>query len=617
VAGLVAAGFQVSIRLVLRILLGTVAMLLILALAAVLVVHSIDWKPRLERYASEALGRRVTVGGFAIGWSRPLALDLTDVGIANADWGSAPDMLGIARLSARLDLAPLLQTRLRFQRLALDGVELLLERNADGAANWRFDKAGARGGSFVLVPHSRGEFPTLLEAELQDAHLTYRRPSARELRLDIATLAIAAPDESGAAHLELTGAYDGKRASLVADTDGFTTLRDATVPFATNITLSSGASRLAFAGSMMKPLDFDGVAGRLSIAADQTGDLLAFFGAKLALAAGLDGEGDFSREGERWQLQSARGRLAGNAYEGELLLNEAPRGQPDDLGLSLRFADLDLRPLVGDVGNGPVDITLDPHPGANLTLDLAARRVLYGKMAFADVRLRAGSAPARITVEELAMGLLGGRFTAAGKAETAGRGTALSLQLALDGAQAGEIARLFGGAPDDIAGPVAARASVQATGATLDGALRQNTGPIIISMRKGRIARALIEHASTDLLSLFRKGLGSLPISCALASVELRNGRFAVNPLLLRTADTAVRATGLVDALRRALDLEISARGGTSLLALNVPVRIAGRFDRLTVQPAIGSGAGATGRGPRQHLSPEMADFLKRNACRG
>lgn len=601
----------------LRILLGTVAVLLLLASAAVLVALSIDWRPRIERSASESLGRRVTVGGLAIAWSSPLTFDLTDVAIANADWGSAPDMLRIARLSARLDLAPLLHTRLRFRRLALDGAELLLERNADGAANWRFDKAGARSGSFVLVPHNRGEFPTLLEAALQDGHLIYRRPNARELRLDFATLAIAAPGESGAAHLELTGAYDGKPASLVADTDGFTTLRDETVPFGTKFTLSSGASRLTFAGSMMKPLDFDGVTGRLSIAADRAGDLLAFFGTKLALAAGLDGEGDFSHEGERWQLQSARGKLAGNGYEGAISLNEAPRGQPDDLSLSLRFADLDLRPLVGDVGKGPVDITLDPHPGANLALDLAARRVLHGKMVFGDVRLRARSAPARVTVDELAMGLLGGRLTLAGKAETAGRGTALSLRLALDGAQASEIARLVGGAPEDIAGPVAARASVQATGATLEAALRQNTGPIIISMRTGRIARSLIEHASTDLLSLFRKGVGSLPISCALASLELRDGRFAVDPLLLRTADTAVRATGLVDALRRALDLEISARGGTSLLALNVPVRISGSFDHVTVQPAIGSGAGVGGRGPSLRLTPEMADFLKRNACPG
>jgi AsmA family protein len=121
--------FRIGVRTLLFALLGIV---IVLAATAAVLLARLDWRTRLESYASHALDRRLAIAGLRIGWENPLAVELSGVRLANAGWGSIPDMLSVERLSATIDLPSLLRGVLRFENLRLEKPLLLLERDASG-----------------------------------------------------------------------------------------------------------------------------------------------------------------------------------------------------------------------------------------------------------------------------------------------------------------------------------------------------------------------------------------------------------------------------------------------------------------------------------------------------
>jgi len=121
------------------ILLGSFgAALLFGAGALALLWLTLDLRPLVERTASASLDRRVTIGSLRIGWGTTLTVALRDLRIANADWGSVPDMVRISALSAEIDVWALFRGVLRFDKLDLEAPRVILERSGDGAVNWRF-----------------------------------------------------------------------------------------------------------------------------------------------------------------------------------------------------------------------------------------------------------------------------------------------------------------------------------------------------------------------------------------------------------------------------------------------------------------------------------------------
>jgi hypothetical protein len=112
-----------------------------------------------------------------------------------------------------------------------------------------------------------------------------------------------------------------------------------------------------------------------------------------------------------------------------------------------------------------------------------------------------------------------------------------------------------------------------------------------------------------------------VPVACLLGVVALQNGIATVAPLRLRTPDTILVGGGQANLATNQLDLTIKAEGGSnSIFALQVPLRISGRFDRLSVSPTIGSSAAWLDAASRDaatlRLAPALAQLADRNACR-
>ena len=569
--------------------IGAVLVLLLLAAGGfALWLSRADLKPIVEREASEALGRRVTMASFAVRWGNPLGIDFADLSIANASWGSEPEMVRIGAFSALLDLAPLLHGVLRYERLRISDAIIVLERDPKGVGNWKFG-GGADAGGLGLVPKNRTQFPTLIDFIGDRGLITYRTRSGNILRIALDRMAISSPSDATPALLVARGSYNDVAARLDATTDSYAALRDDSRPFGTRFTLVGNDTDIAFDGTFQEPLDFEGARGRLSIEARTLNDILGAMGAKAKADLPLSIAGTLKRDGDHWSLEAAKGQVLHSDFSGNLALLEGGPGEPDDIALDLDFGALDADAIAAALGGmkGKKFGALPLHPkglsAVNLTADLATPRLSIGGQEFRAVTLQGRLAAGDVRLKELSFVLGRGTLSTAG----ALAGDRLSLQSHLVKADISEIARELGATGKEIHGRLDGAATLSMAGQTIGAALKASEGAAVLIVRNGDVARSLIEKLSVDLRSLFRSKAGSVPVSCLLGIVTVKDGIGVLSPLRLESRDAVAVGAGKIDLVKDRLDLTVKTeRDSTNFFALDIPIRISGPFNKISAKPA-------------------------------
>jgi uncharacterized protein involved in outer membrane biogenesis len=577
--------------------------LLLLALPVVGVVYVVlaDWRPLAERKASEALGRPVTIGELHLGWGRRLRLEARDLRIANVPGGDAPDMISIKHLTARIDLSALVREEMRYEQLALDGVEIVLERKDDGARNWRFGDGEASApstvpsttGGLALVPKNRRQFPTLLDMTAHDAVILYRSEGRKDIRIALNDLGLGASDASSPTRLTVKGAYNELPIDLVVDGGSFTEMRKGDMPYPAAFTATSGGTKIVFKGTLTEPLDFEGARGRLDLAIADFAAFLKMFGYERPLAFPVMLAGDFARDGDRWALSQTQGTFGDSKIAGSFVFTEGARGRPDAATVDVTLDQFDLKTFTQGIAepSGSGGSSFRPEAALSTTLDarIAAKIVRFGDVAFDDVRLRGRMLPGEITTDELSLGFAGGRITSDGSLRAAGADGAARVQVAYANADVARLAKMAGLDDGLLSGALDGRISLAMTGPTLQTALAASEGQAVLAMKGGEISRSLLEKVSVDLRSIFRRNSQSTAIQCLLVVADIQKGNARILPLTLRTPDTRLIGGGALDMPSGQLDLLVrSDPKTTGSLALDLPLHVTGPLDNPSVSPRLG-----------------------------
>ena len=603
-------------------LLGLVVLLLLAVGAGALYLSQADLKPLVEREASEALGRRVSFGSFEVHWADPLRIEFTDLAIANASWGGKPEMARIGRFSAQLAVGPLLRGVLHYRHLRLSDVTVVLERDPHGTGNWKF----ADGAGLGLVPKNRTQFPTLIDFLGERGLVTYRTRSGNVLRIRLDRVAISALSEHTPAQLLADGAYNGVPTRLEATTESYAVLRDDAVPFGTRFTLAGPDTDIAFSGTLQEPLDFEGARGELSIEARTLDDIVAAMGGTAKADLPLAVAGILVRSGDHWSLDAAKGQLQQSDFSGALALTEGKPKQPDDIALDLGFSVLDVDALAAVFGNAKGTTrfdTLPLHPEAlselNATVDITASSLAIAGRKLRTVALDGRLAGGDVTLKELSFALGGGRLSASGTLKGKNDDGQLALRARLAKAQIASLVRELGATGDEIRGRLDAAAVLSMAGPTIGAALKRSDGAAVLLMRDGEVTQGLIEQLSADLRALFRERRDTVPVSCLLGIVTLKDGIGVISPLRLESQAAVAVGAGKIDLQRQRLDLTVrTERDSTSFFALDIPVRISGPFDRISAAPLPGRDADWL-RQPTavaDTLPPDLRKMATGSACR-
>lgn len=604
--------------------LGLVAGILLLIGGGVWWLASADLKPWVEKLASDALDRKVTAEAFEIGWGDPIVLQIRNLKIANAPWGSEPDMIALSSLDAEIEPKSLWDGIPVYRQLRAAGLKVVLERDKSGEGNWKFGGgSGSDAGGFALIPKNRTQFPTLLDMAMSDALVTYRTRSGNLLRIKLDQVSIAAPNETDPVALVAKGAYNDTPLTLTAKTESFRALRDKTHPFATDLTIAGRTARIDFTGTMMEPLDVEGVAGKLKLDAPELDNLLASFGSELEAKYPLVLEGDLTRQGDHWELTGAEGAIAGMKFTGSLILDEGRNGAPDDIAADLAFEELKVDTLLGESGGADsgdwrqMALAAPDDAGANLDAKLTARLLSYGDIKLADFSGKGHSANGELVLEKVDFGIAGGVVSAEAGLVTEGDTSRLTMATDVKGIDADRLAREMGASAGEITGKVDGLAAITTRGATLGAAATRAEGEILLGMTGGSIRESVIEMASTDLRTLFREEKGSAALRCFGLRVTLQDGQAFLRPLQLQADGATLEGSGRVDLKSGEINLRLeSQRESSGFFALDLPIAIGGTFDSISAGLAEkGAGPGTLPPADPKRLTPEMQQLMAGNAC--
>ncbi len=125
-------------------ILGVIVAVVVLAVAALFIIPSERIARMVTEQFSAATGRSLTISGEVSPTIYPvLGVRAGGIALANADWSEAGPMLTAEQLSVGVQLIPLLSGSIEIEEVVITSPRVLLERRADGRANWQFETAAA------------------------------------------------------------------------------------------------------------------------------------------------------------------------------------------------------------------------------------------------------------------------------------------------------------------------------------------------------------------------------------------------------------------------------------------------------------------------------------------
>ncbi|KXV35417.1 hypothetical protein AD940_02825 [Gluconobacter thailandicus] len=620
----------------LRWVLGSLLALLVLLCAAVTggwfwIQHK-DFAALASAKLSKLSHRDVHISHLHIHPGQWVTVDGEDLRVANIPGGSRPDMMTAGSVHARLRLMSLLHGPIETSDVIIDHFSGLFERTPDRIPNWRFvpfeDLKRPRPPRTTEEEPDLHSFPGLRNVTIKNSDVTYRSTKGASYQVTMTQVIIQSRDDTSPVNMSFQGGYNGTAISLDTTMQPLSVLRHAPEPYGAKAHITSGDLTLDFDGTLTDTLNFDGVKGDVALSTPTSAPVFAL--------AGLSGthptiplslKGTFSHAGDNWHFTHASGALKDSQIkDGTFDLEEGGNGKPDNITTDLTFGRVDLnsvtKALSSGKSSGPTDIPLvaPDKPDPVLHVKLVADEVLYNALTFSKFRFDASQTPGRINVSTLTLGYLGASLQANGQIEGNGNRSRINASIALSHGDIDRLRRTAGLAPVPIKGSLSIRIIAKAANVgTLNEATRKADLVAAVSMEKGEIAREIVETASMDLRLLVRHAKGTTPVTCMLGVLDMHQGIGTIAPLRLRTDAGIIAAKADVDLNRRWLDLVFASRPfSTSFFALDIPVRVSGRFDNPDLSLARWSKRGRGLLADSNELTilpPALRAFAASNPC--
>ena len=561
--------------------LGLLLLVLVLLLAVVFVPSPLQ-KWAVERGATMATGRQVTIGEpFRLRAWPPIEISASDIKIANADWGSAPALAQVGSLDAKLDLLAYWRDgRVQVDRLVVTKPEANLEVGQDGRRNW--DLGGKTAGTSDAQPGAPAAIPPFVlgDVRISDGSVAYDdRAAGTSKRAEAIALTVkqAGPDQPVAIDGGLT--FEGQPATLTGRVDR---PQGAVAREKSPIKLSLGVpgATAAFDGEIETRAP--AASGALDVKLTAPRDLLAWVGQSppngLPGSATLQGRVDLSASRaalSEMQLQADQMKASGQAA--------AELAQPPKVTGDIALGRLDLSPYLGAEDSAaapgakaggtaeagwpdtPIDLPL-PLP-VDADLKLHGDGVKAGKIeidAFA-ARIEADRKQATVTIESLAA--YGGGLKGRLNAEVA-EPPAYAVDLDANGISVVAATDAITGL-HRVDGKGAARFALKTRGANVRDLVGALGGDGSVTVKDGALlginVASMLRKIMTLGLDRSAAETQRTDFAEAAASFHIENGIARTQDLRLVAPVLRLDGAGTVDLPRQAIDMRITPKLASTL----------------------------------------------------
>src|SRR5919106_556883 len=588
----------------------------ILTIAAVVFIATLDWnkaKGYLSAGVSKATGRQLVIGGdleVDLGWiSRVRA---SQIQFENARWSKQPQMVEVGLLDVQIDLWQLLKWRVVLPTVIVSQPKVILEKNAEGSANWEFRAATAV--TEPAVPEKRTEMPVIQKLIIKDGTFVFANQETRaQLELKL-TQAEAAGFLEEPVKLKADGYYQKQPMSLSLAGGSYENLRSAKEPYPLQINLRVGNLKAKIDGNLTEPLAMKGEDVALDIQGDDMANLFPLIRLVFPSTPPYSLRGHLKHEGNVWSFSDFSGRVGDSDLSGNIRVDLEPKRHV--MKADLVSNRLDFDDLAGFIGGTPktgAGETASQEQKKKTAKEKESDRLFPDqrydlerlRVMDADVRLRAKQilAPnlpidnlnAKLSLndgvlkfEPAALGVADGRIELYSTFDGSARPSKVKIDARL---RQLDLKRLLGKSTfaQKSLGPIGGRINLSGTGDSFRELMATASGNTFIVMSGGEVSGLLVELAGLDVaesLGVLVRGDKPVPLRCALIDLHGQDGQMSVQNLVLDTTDTVIFGEGKIDLRDEQLDIVLTpVPKDFSPLSLRSFIRVGGSFKNASVFP--------------------------------
>ncbi len=580
-----------------------VSVLLLVTLGAVLrvVVARYDFgklKPGVIRAVKDATGRDLELTGdlrVSIGFS--VALAASDVSLANAPWGSRPQMLSAERLEARVGLLPLLLGDLALQRVTLTGVDVFLERDAEGRGNWEFARAR---------PAADSEAPSLAadlvpdEVRVERVQVSLRQGEATR-RLSLELLELSPGDDPSTTVLRAKAEWDGQPV-VIAGRVGALSRVFSHRRFPVDLEGTFGTTALHVAGAVDDVLELKGLDLKFEASGENLGDVGHYFGKVVPAVGPFEASARLHGSANEFVLDDLAAKVGRSDFRGS---GKVEAREPPKISLALASSLVDLTPLLAVAKRG----TESPAPGAEgarreglfpddpLPFDvlgrmdadivLDAKSVQFREARIGEVHLDVEVEGRALRIERLEASYEGAKLSGTGCLAPGSPPRAAAKFLVQDFDLGGFVRDVGGG--DRVRGHLDIAADLESEGESVKDLVTALDGTLGVVMGKGRLSNYLdlIAVDLTDkVLAFWGRHRGENELKCAVVQFDVRNGLATSKAFVFDTDAGVLLGGGTIDVGTEEVDFLLVPRPrDPSVTSLATKLRVGGSITAPTVAP--------------------------------
>lgn len=585
-------------------LTGVVFSVLVLAVA----LFQWDWLiPLVDRRASTALGRPVTIQHLHVSLGRTTRIEADGLVIANPDgWPGGGNSATAERLG--IDLVPM--DYIRHRQLTIPVVDLQAPKVeahqlADGTANWTFPFMKAD----PSQPASTSPGPKLGTLRITDGTVHVRVEKLKaDFNIDVKTQDSA--DGTGQIAATAKGTYANQPITAQLVSGALLSIRDAAKPYPVDLKFANGATHVALLGSVQDPLAFAGANLKLELSGPDMSLLLPLTGIAIPKTPPYRIAGQLDYSDGVVKFHGATGKVGSSDLAGDIDVDTKP--QRPVVTATLQSKLVDLKDLGGFIGANPGDAEKGTKAGAAPSNGkvLPNDPINLPKLTAADVFLKYHASRIQGRRQPLDnmqanLDVVNGEVTLKPLSFSVGQGT-LSALIALSEKAGGVHARadidfhrldvdklLTATGLAHGAGTISGKAVIDGSGRSLADILGHGNGEVKLFMGAGGDLSALIVDLSgLQFGNAFLSAIGipnRAKLQCLVMDMPLQQGVLSAKTIMIDTDEGRIGITGTISLRTESLGLQVKTEAKHfSVGSLPTPINVTGPFASPGIMPEVG-----------------------------
>ncbi len=594
----------------------TIAIVIVaLLLACAITINFFDWnllRGYISRKVSDATGRTFAINGdLDVRLSLRPRIIANDIAMGNATWSNDPNMAEIGQLDFKVDLLSAVRRHWVFPEITLSRAKLVLEKSAEGVANWDFAQEGEK--------QPGAEIPSVGSMIIDQGKLTYRDPAiGTDLTVNVDTVVDGSVGQEQMVDIAGRGTYQGMSATVNGRIGALLSLRNRQNPYPLKISVALGETKATAEGFLIDPLRMKGQDIDFRLEGRDLALLFPIVGVPIPPTPSYRISGHLTHEDELWTLRKLSGKVGRSDIAGNFSID---RGQkPQFIKANLTSSHLDMEDLGGFVGGdrgdrpSPVErpdrvlpsepFSLEKLRTANAVVNFRGEKITNEKVPIKKMHAHLVLQDGVLKLNPLDFEVAGGNLVSTIEMDARQQTIHTRADIRVKRLQLDKLLPETKLTAANI-GTLGGRAKLAGKGNSLAAILGSANGEAALIVDGGTISELIMRLSNLDIANSVARLIGGdkqIPIRCMVGHFHATEGDFTLQTLVLDTPKVNLTGSGNINLEDESLNLRLKAKGkGFSLASFRGPIDVQGTLKNPIVLPdmgkVIGRGAAAAALG--------------------